>query len=797
MIDNHRWRLIPSTTASLLKSTDWSGTPLGLVNTWPTALRNAVQLCLNSRFPMAIAWGDDFINLYNDGYLPIVGNKHPWAFGSKACDVYAEIWDNFLESRLNHIVRAGDVVWETDFYLPLIRDENLWEAYFTFCYSPLADDDGQWRGALSVATEVTRTVLDRRRDAVINHLVSELAMARSVREIPPLLESAMSKNSTDCQQYALVRFTDPGCIDEVMFASSPQFAERTAGLIGRFTRAVSRVDERLFAINTSGKYIDSAYGYSLLIQADPLVEPDSAFYDFLERIRKTLGDCIGRLRQDERALSERDKLYRLLFENSQDGIFLTAPDGQVFAANPSACQLLGYTEQELCNLGRDGVVFPDDQQILGALEERRRTGRFSGELRFRKKGNNTITCDVSSITFPDDQGRERSLVIFRDSTERHLAEERNQRSARLEAVGELTGGIAHDFNNLLQVMIGGTDELLKELPEDAPARPYADMVFSASLKAADLTRQLLAFGRQQSLDPAVVNVSDLVRDMDQILDRAIGEHIRVKISLEEEARVHLDPSQLQSAILNLAINAKDAMPHGGRLTIGSRTVRLDESLAREVECPPGDYAQIFVADTGIGIPGEVLSRVVEPFYTTKAKGQGTGLGLSMVFGFVRQSSGGIRILSEVDHGTRVELYFPVSLEDSPEEKVDDAPMSEDGKGETIVIVEDNELLASMLARLLERAGYVVEHYVNGEDALNRLEAASAIDLIITDVVLGAGIDGWSVANAARSLRPALPVIIMSGLAGDRETLSADLPILHKPFRAADVRELVSRMLGGS
>lgn len=299
----------------------------------------------------------------------------------------------------NYTIGTGDVVWETDFYLPLMRGDNLWEAYFTFCYSPLADDDGQWRGALSVATEVTRTVLERRRDAAVSHLVGELTAARSMRAIPSLLESAMTKNSMDCQHYALVRFTRPDKIDEVMFASSP----------------------------------------------------DSAFYDFLERVRKALGDCIGRLRQDERALSERDKLYRLLFENSQDGILLCAPGGQILASNPAASELLGYSEQELCDLGRDGMVFPDDQKTAGALEERRRTGRFTGELSFRKKDGSTIRCDVSSITFPDDQGRERSLMIFRDSTERRLAEERNQRSARLEAVGELTGGIAHDFNNLLQV----------------------------------------------------------------------------------------------------------------------------------------------------------------------------------------------------------------------------------------------------------------------------------------------------------------------------------------------------------
>ncbi|MBD3648971.1 MAG: PAS domain S-box protein, partial [Pseudomonadales bacterium] len=587
-------RLNPSATADVLNTMDWATSPLGPVDEWPLSLRSTVEMCLNSRFPMAIGWGPDLINFYNDGYLPILGNKHPEAFGAQSKGVYEELWDWFLEPRVRQVLDEGRIVWETDFQIPLIKHGKLQEAYFTFCYSPVADDDGEWQGVLSVASETTKPVIDARRDDMIHFVVRKLSGNRSLQAIPEVLLEALERNPVDCRDYALVQYRNEGEISEVIFASSREFSSRVVEQVNLSESPVLRIDEHLYAINSIGHEIESEFSYSLVIGPDELVFENDALRIFLERIRSALLVSIERLRADERALSERDRLYRMLFENTLDGIFLTAPDGSILAANPAACKLLDYTEDELRNLGRRGVIFSDDQEVLSALQTRQETGQFSGELKFRKRDDSVLRSDLSSVRFFDDSGRERNLIIFRDASDRLEAEERNQRSARLEAVGQLTGGIAHDFNNLLQVMLGGADELLHLLPEGSDARKYADMVFSASQRAADLTRQLLAFSRQQALAPQIVDISSQIREMDQILDRAIGEQIQVQIELGEDVRAFLDPAQLQSAILNLAINAKDAMPEGGRLTLGSEAISVGAELSEEIECSPGEYVRIHV-----------------------------------------------------------------------------------------------------------------------------------------------------------------------------------------------------------
>lgn len=775
---------------------DWAATPLGAVDTWSVSLQRAVEMCLNSHFPMAFGWGPELFTFYNDGYIPILGAKHPDAFGARGQFVFEEIWDWFLEPRASQVMNEGEAIWETDFQIPLIKNGVLQEGYFTFCYSPMADDDGEWQGVLSIATETTESVTGSRRDDMIHFLVRQLSGNRSIEAIPGVLLEALKRNPMDCEEHALVQFRPNGEISEVLFASSPEFSSRVLDCISVDASPVSRLDNHLYTINSFGKEVESEFSYSIVIGTNQIVSEDEALRRFLERIREALLVSIDRLRADERALSERDRLYRLLFENTLDGIFLTEPAGNIVAANPAACSLLGYTEEVLCEIGQEGLVFSDDQEVLSALETRRRKGQFSGELNFRKKDGSVLRCDLSSVRFHDDDGRERNLIIFRDASDRLEAEERNQRSARLEAVGQLTGGIAHDFNNLLQVMLGGADELKHLLREDDDARRYADMVFSASQRAADLTRQLLAFSRQQTLAPQYVDVSRQIREMDQILDRAIGEQVQVKIELGEETRAFLDPAQLQSVILNLAINAKDAMPGGGRLTLGSETVPVTAEVAEELECSPGNYVRLFVEDSGVGIPEKDLPRIIEPFYTTKAKGQGTGLGLSMVFGFVRQSDGGMRISSRRGEGTRVELFFPVRVgEIGHTEIIEEVALSR-GEGEHILVVEDNELLATMLLRLLERAGYRTTLCVNGDEALTALRSKASIDLMITDVVLGEGIDGRSVAAMTADIRPRLPVIVMSGYMGevDGGPGNPSQPLLRKPFRAREVTDLVARML---
>ncbi|MEX0942037.1 MAG: ATP-binding protein, partial [Pseudomonadales bacterium] len=390
-----------------------------------------------------------------------------------------------------------------------------------------------------------------------------------------------------------------------------------------------------------------------------------------------------------------------------------------------------------------------------------------------------------------------NLIFFRDASERKRSESRNQQSARLEAIGQLTGGVAHDFNNLLQVILAGADEIMQGLDPDNDLYDSANMVLSASLKAGDLTRQLLAFSRQQVLEPKVVSLNTLIHDVDQIIDRALGEQIIVSVTLASDVNVFVDPSQLQSAIVNLAVNARDAMPYGGTLSIQSAIARVNEALAEELACEPGRYVVVIIADNGVGIAAEDIAQVIEPFYTTKPVGQGTGLGLSMVFGFVHQSGGGMHIDSQLGQGTRIELYLPIS--DAPVQDAPDEPRHSPAlvKSAYVLVVEDNELLADMLSRILERAGHRVEIIYNGRAAISRIADNAEIDLLITDVILGTGIDGWSVARACRDVRPDLPIIVMTGFEGSEfreHRNSLDVPILRKPFNRDKVLELMSRLL---
>jgi len=366
-------------------------------------------------------------------------------------------------------------------------------------------------------------------------------------------------------------------------------------------------------------------------------------------------------------------------------------------------------------------------------------------------------------------------------------------------VGALTGGSAHDFNNVLNVIINGAEDLVDRLPKSDPGCGTADMVLCASLRAADLTRQLLAFSRQQPMTPRAVDASRTVADMDQILSRTIGGGIDVSVDTESGAYAVADNSLLQSAILNLCINARDAMPEGGHLSIDAGVVSVGEGLAETLRVEPGSYVRIGVADTGVGIPAEDFERILEPFYTTKPVGHGTGLGLSMVFGFVRQSDGGLRVLSKPGEGSRVELYLPrAETEALPEAQVTASELPPAGSVTgRLLVVEDESLLASMLERILEDAGYDVVLCPTGEQALAVLALDESFDAVLTDIRLGGGMDGWALQRQVTARRPALPVITMSGYTPPEPGCSADepqAPSLHKPFRPREVLAVLDRVL---
>ncbi|HSR56305.1 MAG TPA: ATP-binding protein, partial [Alphaproteobacteria bacterium] len=363
---------------------------------------------------------------------------------------------------------------------------------------------------------------------------------------------------------------------------------------------------------------------------------------------------------------------------------------------------------------------------------------------------------------------------------------------KMEAVGQLTGGIAHDFNNLLAVSIGNI-ELAEEISDTGgDVQPFLATVKRASERGASLTNQLLAFSRSQTLFPEVIDAGELVKDVADLLRRSLGETIEIKIANEEGLWLsEVDPHQLESAILNLAINARDAMPNGGTLSIRTANVSLDDDYAAaQTGVEPGDYVSVEVTDTGSGMPQKVIDHAFDPFFTTKEVGRGSGLGLSMVYGFVKQSGGHVAIFSREGQGTTIRLYLPRSGNTDIHTSRGERSKIPPSLGETILVVEDDPDVRTLSVALLSSLGYQILEAPDGEAALKALENNPRIDLLFTDVVLPGGMSGPELAEAAQQRVPGLSVLYTSGYPelADLEigTIRTEVELLHKPYRKADL-----------
>ena len=392
--------------------------------------------------------------------------------------------------------------------------------------------------------------------------------------------------------------------------------------------------------------------------------------------------------------------------------------------------------------------------------------------------------------------------------QRAKAEEALRHAQKMEAIGQLTGGVAHDFNNLLQVILGSLERLehrvvAAERVAAAQAHPLIEAAMRAGNRAAVLTQRLLAFSRRQPLAPTTLDVNRLVRGMSDLVTRTLGESISVKADLAADLwQVSADENQLENAVLNLAVNARDAMPDGGQLGITTRNTTLDATSAGRIEeaVEPGDYVLIAVADTGVGMTPEVRARAFDPFFTTKGVGQGTGLGLSQVYGFVRQSGGHVRIDSAPGSGTTVSLYLPRLVETVPavSRSVDRRPVPKAARDETILLVEDQDEVRLFAADALRELGYRVEAVADGAAALRMLEAGARARLLFTDVGLPGDLDGWQLAREAQRRRPELRVLFTTGYGGDGaapgQTVGPDMGLLRKPFSQADLARKVREAL---
>jgi len=386
-----------------------------------------------------------------------------------------------------------------------------------------------------------------------------------------------------------------------------------------------------------------------------------------------------------------------------------------------------------------------------------------------------------------------------DITAQRESEALLRQSQKMEVVGQLTGGIAHDFNNLLGVVIGNLDFLAERLTGDEELLEYVESATDASLHGADLIHQLLAFSRKQPLSPKTLDLDERVSGMLKMLRRTLGATIEIEtIRSDGPLTAEIDPTQLESAVLNLAVNARDAMPAGGRLTIEMTKTRLDEAyVLGQSEAAPGDYVMLSVTDTGTGMSPEVLAQVFEPFFTTKDVGEGSGLGLSMVFGFTKQSGGHVEIESTIGEGTTVKLFLPHTRRkiETPEPEPETIPMA---RGETVLVVEDDPKLLILAGALLKDLGYNVLEATDGDSALAALEDEDGIDLLLTDVVMPGGVSGPDLTAAVAARYPDIKVMYMSGYTkdelGDRFDHDDGVPVLWKPFRKPDLARMLRSVL---
>jgi signal transduction histidine kinase len=445
-------------------------------------------------------------------------------------------------------------------------------------------------------------------------------------------------------------------------------------------------------------------------------------------------------------------------------------------------------------LGRQAVsdgVSVLDMAILhhNALQQISASRSSATQLNYIEKAALFFTESLSPFEMLLRRYRESNVSLL---AERKMIEQQLRQIQKMEAIGQLTGGIAHDFNNLLGIIIGNIELLLESAQGDQAE--FIHEVMNASLRGAELTRRLLAFARQQPLNPRVVNLNERLPDAARMLKRTLGENIRITLTLADNLwPANVDPSQVEDAIINLAINSRDAMPNGGDLTIETANTTLDKQYAaRNLEVAAGDYVMLSVSDTGMGMPPDVIERATEPFFTTKKPGQGTGLGLSMIYGFVRQSGGHFKIESTVGAGTTMRLYLPKAQDESCDGK-DEAPQKTAPiGGESILVVDDNAGLRQLAARLLSKLGYKVHAAENGIQALEVLETEGPFDLLFSDIGLPDGMDGYELAAAARKRQPRLKVLFTTGYTKVQENEQPHM--IRKPYRKQELAEKIRTAL---
>ena len=812
-----------------IRDYDWTGTPLGPPHLWPQPLRFALDICLNSTFPTSVYWGPDLRLLYNDTWSAIPADKHPWALGRPAREVWSDIW-NIIEPQFARVVATGQGFSTFDQMLPLERKGRIHETYWNYSFTPIHDERGVVVGVFNQGHETTSKVLaERERENEIERWRETFSQAPGA--------------------VALLR--GPEHIFEIANAAYQQLVGR-ADIIGK--RLIDVLPEgggegflRLLdhVYHTGEPFIGSSVSVALNRKPDlasgnrildficqPITDPDGAISgvfvqatDVTDRESATAAlrsseEHLRRLNQDlERRVEERTAelstalatlqetfgRMRTAFETSfvyqgyvnTEGVVLDANPASLAAIQAPASAVLGkFFWDTPWFSNTPGMSEAVRTAVLAAAngETLRRTLRVNLPI-----GERTFNFTMRPVR--NDAGDVIGVIPEAvDVTRLMETQEHLRQSQKMEAVGQLTGGIAHDFNNLLTGIVGSLELMERRIAQQRyeDVARYASAAMTSANRAAALTHRLLAFSRRQPLDPKPVDVNVLVADMEDMLRRALGEHVHLDINTGSGLWLtRCDPNQLENAILNLVINARDAMSDGGTITITtSNTSRLEHGDRRGID--PGEYVCIATADTGTGMSPEVMEKAFDPFFTTKPPGHGTGLGLSMIYGFIKQSHGHIVLESRVGAGTTIKLYLPrlrgESLPTEPSSRAADEYRA--SAGDTVLVVEDDAIVRQLTCDSLRDLGYRVLDAADGKAGLKVLSSAERIDLLITDVGLPE-LSGREMVEQARAHRPDLKVLFITGYAENAtfdSSARSGVQMLTKPFHIEALAQRVQQMI---
>ena len=506
-------------------------------------------------------------------------------------------------------------------------------------------------------------------------------------------------------------------------------------------------------------------------------------------------------------LHESEKLVMALLESASQAILGVDRNGRIVLANPKTVEVFGYAREELLGARIEMLLPEGHRRVHGRYRDdyfarpRVRPMGIGMDLAGRRKDGTEFPVEIS-LSYVETAEGLFAIAFVNDISDRKRLESQLLQAQKMEAVGRLAGGVAHDFNNMLTVVIGYNRMILDELSPLDPVRGCAEEVLKAADRAAALTRQLLTFSRRQIIQPRVMNVNTTVAHTEKMLHRLIGEDLELLLVLHEDVgNIRADPSHVEQAVVNLALNARDAMPDGGRITIETANVHLDESYARtHLGVRPGEFVMIAVSDTGHGMDAETRRRLFEPFFTTKEKGKGTGLGLATVYGAVKQLGGDIWVYSEPGKGTTFKLYFPRIME-SPDPPASPADAEREHSTETILVVEDEQAVRDLTVKMLRKLGHTVLAAADGVEAIEIAKShAGPIALLLTDVVMP-NMSGRQVADELLRLRPELKVLYLSGYTDNtvvhHGVLEDGVEFLPKPFSRETLANKIRDVLGSS